>query len=595
MRARSISGVKIGFAFAAAGFLLSAGCTPPPEGGGTLPEPPANGQKGGSGPGATGGRSGSGGNGTTPPGASGGTGGTSTPSAGTPGRVTIRRLNRAEYDNTVRDLLGLDLGPSKMFDFVEDEFGDGFNNDADVLSLSPISIEKYLTSAQFLIDKALDPAPANAAVRNRLLVCTAAMPAAEADCTNRILETFVTRAFRRPVEKAELEPYAALVATAKGKGETYEAGLKVALAAVLVSPDFLFRVELDPKMGDSRALDNYEVASRLSYFLWASMPDDELFNKAKAGMLTGDEIGKQARRMLADPKVNQGFNAAMIDQWLQTGILKFAEPDVKFFPKWQAPLRAAMEQEVRTLMGSVLSGQASAQDLVKAKYVYANKSLATYYGLPGAAALTEDKFSKVDVTDKRRGGLLRTGSFLVLTSLPDTHSPTRRGVWILERLLCLHPPAPPAMIPAFQPNKITEGTLRQKLEKTHSGMGSSCMGCHAFIDPMGFALENFDGAGLWRDTDNNLPVDATGLMPGTGEKFNGAEDLSELLAKDPRFPACMAKQVLTYALGRKMKDGDQAAIKEIGEKFASGGFKVPTLIELVAQSPLMTTHRADKE
>jgi hypothetical protein len=254
-----------------------------------------------------------------------------------------------------------------------------------------------------------------------------------------------------------------------------------------------------------------------------------------------------------------------------------------------------MEQELRMLVNSVMTGEASAQDLINGKYIYANQALGKFYGLPGADKLPVDSFQKIDITDGKRGGVLRGGSFLVSSSHPGTHSPTRRGVWLLERILCTHPPAPPAMVPTFEPNKIAEGTLRQKLEKAHQGMGAACKGCHAFIDPMGFALENYDGAGLWRDMDNGQKVDASGEMPGTGEKFNGADELANLIAKDSRFAACMAQKVLTYGLGRKMTDGDQGIIKEIGGKFSSGGFKFPSLIELVAQSTLMTNHRADKE
>jgi hypothetical protein len=511
------------------------------------------------------------------------------------GRVTIRRLNKLEYDNTVRDLLGLNLAPSKMFDFVDDEWGDGFNNDADVLSLSPLSIEKYLTSAQFLIDKALDPAPANAAVRNKIMVCAVpAMP--EADCGRRIIGDFAKRAFRKPASTEDVNAFFALIDVAKKQGDNFEAGIKVALAAVLVAPDFLFRAEIDPTPGTERALDNWELASRLSYFVWASMPDDELFQKAEQKALTNpQEIARQIGRMLGDGKTASGFTQAMVEQWMQTVELRSAEPDVKFFPTWQIALRDAMEQEVRATLGPILTGMAPAQDLVGAKYVYANRALAQFYGLSGAASVPADRFEKVMVTDDKRGGVLRGGNLLVGSSHPDTHSPTRRGKWILERLLCEHPPPPPAMVPSFQPTMIAEGTLRQKLERVHVSMGASCNVCHSFIDPMGFALEHYDGAGAWRDQDNRLPVDATGIMPGTMEKFDGAAQLSALIAKDPRLPACMAKQFLTYGLGRKMGDKDQAVIQDLGKKFMEGGYKVPQLVELVAQSPLMTRRQAEKD
>jgi hypothetical protein len=579
MSARHWGSKQIGLALAAL-FVGSLACTGSVPGGRG-----AGGDGGNDETGGTGGSSGRGGTGNM------GTGG-SPPTTFEPGRVTVRRLNRAEYDNTMRDLLGLDLKPAQMFEFPEDEWGDGFNNDADVLTVSPIGIEKFLTSAQFLIGKALDPAPGNAAVRGKIMVCSPPMTA-EAECGRRIVGDFAKRAFRRPVANDELTPFTGLIELAKSKGDTFETGIKLALSAILVSPDFLFRAEIDPTPGAKRALNDWELASRLSYFIWASMPDDALFKKAEEGTLkTQAEIAKQVARMLADPKA-AGFTTAMVEQWMHTVDLGFAQPDNKFYPTWQQPLRAAMEQEVRAFIGPVLTGQAPAQDLLTGKYTYANQALAKFYGLPGADSLPTDRFQKVNLNDDRRGGVLRQGSFLVLTSHPDTHSPTRRGKWILERLLCVKPPPPPAMIPAFEPAMIKEGTLREKLESVHVSMGATCNGCHSIIDPMGFGLEHYDGVGLWRDVDNGKDVDATGVMPETGVKFDGAAEMSAAIAKDPRFPACMAKHVLTYALGRKMASTDQAAIDDLGKKFGSGGFKVPQLVELVAQSPLMTHRQAE--
>ena len=204
-----------------------------------------------------------------------------------------------------------------------------------------------------------------------------------------------------------------------------------------------------------------------------------------------------------------------------------------------------------------------------------------------------DRFEKVAVTDGRRGGVLRQGSYLVHTSHPTTHSPTNRGKFILDKLLCVRVPPPPGNVPAFVPSAEPTGTLRQKLEKLHVGLGAACAGCHAIIDPPGFALEHYDGAGLWRDMDNGLPVDATGTVPGTDTKFNGAAELSKEIAKDPRFPACLAKQVLTYATGRHLGDKDQPLIDDLGKKFAASGMKFPQLVELVATSPAMTHRQAE--
>jgi hypothetical protein len=582
MSART-KGICIGFALAlTAGSLGCTGSAGTKRGG---PDDPEN-EAGSTGNAGSGGKGGS-----TAMGGMGGSGpGPAVP--GGPGRVTIRRLNRVEYDNTIRDLIGLDLKPSKTFEFVEDEFGDGFNNDADVLTAPPITIEKYLTSAQSVIDKALDPA--NAAARARIMVCTVPM-VAEATCGPRIISEFARRAFRRPVTTEELAPYVGLIDVAKKNGDTFEIGLKLALSGILMSPDFLFRAEIDPARGVTRAVNDHELASRLSYFIWASMPDDALFKAATDKVLTKpEEIARQVARMLADPKA-AAFTSTMVEQWMHTSELANAEPAKTSFPMWQAPLRGAMEQEVRAFLGPILGGQAPAEELLTAKYVYANRALGMFYGLPGAASLPVDTFQKVMLTDTRRGGVLRQGSLLVGTSHPDVHSPTRRGKWILDRLLCSSPPPPPGNIPAFMPDKIPEGTLRQKLEKTHVALGAACMGCHAFIDPVGFALENYDGVGLWRDKDNNLPVDATGEIPGSGVKFKDAAEMSDAISKDERFPACVAKHILTYALGRKMTPNDNKSLDDLGQRFAAGGLKMPHLIELVSQSPLMTQRTAEKE
>jgi Protein of unknown function (DUF1592)/Protein of unknown function (DUF1588)/Protein of unknown function (DUF1595)/Protein of unknown function (DUF1587)/Protein of unknown function (DUF1585) len=591
MRMRSPSRIRATIPLAIA---LAAGACGGPQGGNSDPfTPPASGRNGGktgSQGGGTGGNSGSssgsGNTGSNDPGP---------PPAYQPGRVTLRRLNYVEYDNTLRDLLGIewkaDAKPSVKFQFPADEWGDGFFNDGDVLTSSPLTIEKYLGAAQYAIDQAFD-GNANKAARDRIFTCNPS-GSGEGDCLKKIVGEFARRAFRRPVTDEEVTPYLGLVEVAKKKGDSAEVGLKLALSAVLVSPDFLFRVELDTTPGKARILNDYEVASRLSYFIWASMPDEQLFGRAKDGALTKpEEVKTQVRRMLADPKAS-AFSLAMSEQWLHAMALQFAKPEKKFFPKWEEPVRDALAGEVNAFLAPILSGSTPAQEILTAKYVYANRMLGMYYGLPNAMNLPVDKFEKVMVTDNRRGGVLRQGSFLVHTSHPDTHSPTIRGKFILDKLLCSPPPPPPPTIPSFMPQAEPTGTLRQKLTKLHHAMGGACEACHAIIDPMGFALENYDGSGQWRDKDNGLDVDATGKMPGTEQAFNGAGELSEILAKDSRFASCLAKQVLTYATGRHLKDDDKPLIEELGKKFSSGGWKFPELVELVATSAPMTHRQSE--
>jgi hypothetical protein len=512
------------------------------------------------------------------------------PGEADPGRVTAHRLNAREYDNTIRDLVGLDLQPSTQFEFPADEWGDGFDNDADVLTVSPLSIEKYLAAAQSVIAQALDPV--NAAARQAILLCDPT-DAANATCVDQILGEFARRAFRRPIEGDELVPYRALVDLALTSGDDVERGLNNALAAMLVAPDFLYRVEPDAQADVIRALNGFELASRLSYFIWASMPDEELFTAAEQGVLgTADGITTQVQRLLADAK-SSAFLDVLVKQWLHTVELDFAEPDVRVFPSWQPSLELSMEQETRAFLAPIVAGEAPATDLLTANYSFVNQALAQYYGLPDAAQIPADQFVRVTLPDARRGGVLRQGSFLVLTSHPDTHSPTRRGKWILDRLLCRKPPPPPPDVPAFDPNVSSDGTLRQKLETLHQGAASSCAACHALIDPMGFALENYDGVGQWRDMDNGQPVDASGAMPETGVAFNGAAELSVAIAADPRFASCVSQQLMTYALGRHTTADDRPAIDALGQAFAAGGYDLAALVKSVATSNAMILRHSE--
>jgi hypothetical protein len=322
------------------------------------------------------------------------------------------------------------------------------------------------------------------------------------------------------------------------------------------------------------------------------MPDETLFQAASTGTLVQpDVIASQVQRMLADPKA-LAFSEVLTRQWMQAVALDYAEPDVNLFPLWKETLRPAMEQELQSFLLPIVAGAVPASDLLSANYTYANRELAEFYGLPNAATLT-DTFQRVDVDVNVRGGVLRQGSFLVLTSHPDRNSPTKRGKWILDRVLCSPPEPPPNTVPALDPNVPFEGSLRQRMETLHQAAGATCAGCHAIVDPMGFALEHYDAIGLWRETDNGYPIDATGLMPITDVPFDGAAQLTQAIAADPRFPACVAKQILTYALGRHTTQGDKALIDKLGSDFAASGSLLPKLVELVAQSPAMTSRETE--
>ncbi len=515
-----------------------------------------------------------------------------------PGRVTLRRLNQVEYDRTVRDLIGLDLTPSTTHGFTPDEYGEGFDNNADVLTLAPVDGELYLKATRDIAARALDPA--NPAARSRILVCDPAK-ATEAVCSLQIIRAFATRAFRRPVIDEELRPYLDLFAQVRSAQESYDRGIRLAIQGILMAPDFLFRVEIDPGPGIVHPISDFELASRLSYFLWSSMPDESLFAKATEKVLNRPaEIIGQVRRMLANPKADT-LNANLVRQWMQTSELdpEKKTPDPVLFPKFDEPLRAAMQQETNLFFGDVMRGKVAAFELLTANHVYVNRRLAQHYGLANAASVSPTQFSRVEISDGRRGGILRAASFLTVTSKNDVQSPVLRGKWVLDRILCSSPPAAPPNVPAFNPNdrSTTEGqmtgTVRQKLEKIHHNRGPICSGCHVAMDAIGFAFEHYDATGAWRDTEGNLPIDSSGVLADTDTKFRGAADLAGILQKDPRFAACIVRKMFSYALGRGLRDSDNPILKDVGARFVSDGMRFPQLIEAVATSPLVTMRQGE--
>ena len=494
-----------------------------------------------------------------------------------PGRVVAHRLNRVEYNNTVRDLFyGLDLRPADAFPI--DNFAEGFDNNAQELRMSNLLMEKYLDAA----DKIVLAGFANAASRARLVPCDLV---ADASCAQKAMTTFLERAYRRPVAATDMAPYLSLFDLARSKGDNAETGLQLAMRAALVSPAFIFRVEPDPPQGSSRALGDFEIAARLSYFIWSTMPDDELFAKGRAGALKStDEITRQTQRMLADPRAG-----ALIDnlagQWLYGRQVPEVTPDPVRFPapQFDAPLRDAMRTEMTLYLREVLFGDHSAVELLKSNFTFANKRLAQHYGLAEASGLGAD-FAQIKNTTVR-GGLLSQAGWLTVTSHSDMTSPVKRGKWILSELLCETPPQPPPNVGDLAKVPQT-GTLRQRLA-IHSQI-EPCKTCHSIMDPMGFGLENFDAIGRWRDTDEGAPIDATGTVPGTGEKFSNPAELAAALQKDPRFARCLTRKLLTYAIGRGMEPVDDPALDTLSQRFASGGNRFKDLVQIITTSPLMT-------
>ena len=485
------------------------------------------------------------------------------PEQGDVGNVTLHRLNASEYDNTVRDLLGDTSHPSAAFP--PDDGADSFTNNAAALSISPLLFEQYEAIAEKL---------ATSAVANKsIMTCDGAAPAADA-CAKQILTPFLKRAWRRAVTADEVAGLASLVPVAAQEGQPFSQGMQLAIKAALLSPNFIFRVEADPSPSATapHPLNDYELANRLSYFLWSSMPDDALLASADSGNLSKSlpELDAQVGRMLGDPKAH-----ALLDnfasQWLMH-TLPNAKPDATLFPAFDEGLRAAMAAETQAFVGSFLLGDQALPDILDAPFTFLNDRMATHYGIPG---VTGTDFVKVDVApESHRGGLLTQASILTMTAVATRTSPVRRGEWVLSDLLCSPPPPPPPNVPAL-PATTSVGTMRQRMEEHRKN--PACAGCHTLMDPIGLALEHYDAIGRWRDTDQGQAIDATGVL-GNGKAFDGATQLAQVIKTDPRFMKCATQKVFTYALGREPMDTEGTRLNALGKGFADGQFRARTLI-----------------
>ena len=641
-----------------------------------------------------------------------------------PGRVTVRRLNRNEYRNTVRDLLGFDYDAQAAFP--NDESGYGFDNIGDVLSLPPMLLEKYLAAADEIAravvvtedlaarrvrrvpaarfttqadavstveeetwgffregeivteyefgtagsyrlrlraygDQAGSELPRMSvrldggelvarpiraqsekpetfeipievsAGRHRLGVAylnnfnadgdrnlyltsfevlgptdvaaeeypelhrrilpRKAPAGGELAYAREVLTSLVARAYRRPAREAEIAKLVSLVDGVIRDGGRFEEGIQLALQAVLVSPYFLYRWEVDPEKlqpGVGRDLGPFEIASRLSYFLWSSMPDDTLFALARSGELAKREVREaQVRRMLADPKAS-ALVKYFGGQWLQIRNLDQSEPDATVFPTWDAGLREAMHRETELFLDAIVREDRRITELLDADFTFVNGRLARHYGIPG---IEGDEFRRVALAPGTgRGGVLTQGSVLTITSVPTRTAPVLRGKWILEQILGTPPPPPPPNVPPIEEGAeaAKNATFRQRLELHRSK--AECMPCHQKMDPLGFALENYDGIGAWRTTDGGRPIDNSAELPG-GRKFEGATGLKAVLTQHPDFPKALASKLLTYALGRGLEPSDRRAIQGLIERMTKNDFKFSALLLGVVESePFLRRH-----
>jgi hypothetical protein len=653
-----------------------------------------------------------------------------------PGRVTIRRLNRAEYNNTVRDLLGVTFRPAD--DFPSDDVGSGFDNIGDVLTLPPLLMEKYLAAAEQIAEKSIvtdarqftksqrqdrrqlkgegsaafdndrrrwtiassdgvvtadfefpregeylirvygaatragdepaqldvrldgksikvfdvnatrsaekyeiatrapggklsvsahflndfyDPDEPDEDRRDRNLRIDAfeldgpldiraedypefhrklihVQPGDKLDvgaAARQNLRPLINRAFRRPAGDNELALYGRLVEEAVAGGDSFEQGMQVALTAVLVSPQFLFRIEQDPGRNDPtgiRDLNDYELASRLSYFLWSSMPDDELFAVATAGKLRDPAVREQqVRRMLADPK-STALVENFIAQWLNLRLLDAASPDPERFDKFSPELKADMRRETELFCEAIIRDDRSILDFLGGRFTYVNGRLARHYGMEG---IRGDEFRRVEFTDDRRVGVLTQASVLTFTSNPGRTSPVKRGKWIMENLLGTPPPDPPPNVPELEATAKAKPNLSLREQLAEHRSNAVCASCHKTMDQLGFGLEHFDAIGQWRDKDGNHAVDASGELP-SGERFAGALELSGVLqASKTQFAKCLTEKMLTFALGRGLINADRCTIDSIVANLGTKDYRFSALVIEIANSEPFRKRRGEGE
>ncbi|HLY19994.1 MAG TPA: DUF1592 domain-containing protein [Bryobacteraceae bacterium] len=635
-----------------------------------------------------------------------------------PGHVTARRLNRSEYSNTIRDLLAVDFRAER--DFPTDDSGYGFDNIADVLTISPVLMEKYLDAAESIASRAMgaDPLPkkpieaqyhtkdktvrrvdlstieashrvewdgeyvvrvgmpgertadakpvtlgfwmdgtllktlpvetkpstlvyfdpyseaevrvylpagdhvfraafidddfvktlpekdaysskknkflnsivfvgpypsdVERASRKKILICD---PNSGQACVRKILTALSRRAYRRPPTPEELASLMKFVSLARSRGGSPEQGIQLAIEAMLVTPQFLFRIEHDPNPTDRQdvhRISDYELASRLSYFLWSSMPDDELLN------LAGDQklhepavLDGQVRRMLADKRAS-AFAANFAGQWLEIRNLDVVKPDPDKFPEWGPELRDAMKTETRMFFEYVLRENRPLSDFIDARYTFLNARLAKFYGIAGVSG---PDFRRVDLSGGQRGGLLSQASVLTVSSYPTRTSVVLRGKYVLNNILGSEIPPPPPDVPALDESAVgTLMSLRQQMEKHRAD--PMCASCHNKMDPLGFGLENYNAIGKWRTEDGKFPVDASGTLP-SGKSFQTPDEMRALLMSVlPQFSRCLTEKMLTYALGRGLQPYDRRTVDGIERDLAAEGYHFQSLIfEIVHSAP----------
>ena len=489
------------------------------------------------------------------------------------GRKPLHRLSRLEYNNTVRDLLGVDSQPADRFP-PDGGGGGGFDNNASTLFVPPILMEKYLAAASEIV----------AAAKPELIFHV--RPSETKDgptAAKENLAWLAERAFRRPVAADEIETLLGLFDTAMRQSGKWDDAMRQCVRAVLVSPSFIFRVEQDRVGLAPQRLSDWELASRLSYFVWSTMPDEPLFALAREGRLSDPATFEaQVRRMLADPKARV-FSENFASQWLRTRELRTSvRPANEGQPEFTSALRDAMAREPIVFFDALLREDRPLTECLDADYAFVNEELAKFYDL---CDVHGDGFQRVTLTDRSRGGVVTMAGVLTLTSYPRRSSPVLRGKWIMEEILGTPPPPAPPMIKSLPTSEKGRNglTLRQQLE-VHRNK-AECASCHKTMDQLGFGLENFSPVGSWRTTVAGIPVDASGELPD-GTKFTGPVELKQLLLeRRDEFTRNLTERMFSYALGRGVEQTDWLAIRQIARAVAQDEYRAQRLVLEIARSP----------
>jgi hypothetical protein len=511
-----------------------------------------------------------------------------------PGPAPIRRLSRSQYSATIRDLLNLHLDAGGALP-ADGAGGEGFDNAAETLFLSPIYAEKYLDAAK----QALSAAAKDPRARAKFLISKPGDGISPDQAARTILEDFLLRAFRRPVEESDLQVYLALFRSAQKQGDSFDDSILYALRGVLVSPQFLFRTEPPNPSPEPRLLDDYSLASRLSYFLWNSTPDGLLLALAESGKLQDPEILKgQVARMLRNPKSFE-FVQSFVEQWLRTRDLgQNVHPDAELFPMWKdAELQGDIRYQPVLFFQEILANDLSLLNLIDSKFTIVTRKLQRLYGLnlKPARANNGQQPQRVELPEgTHRGGLLGMSAILAVSSYPHRTSPVLRGKWMLDAMLGTPPPPPPADAPALEEGKSVEShNLRERLAQHRAN--AVCASCHSRIDPLGFALENYDAIGKWRTEDAGKPIDARGELPD-GTAFDGPDQLKAvLLEKKGLFMRNLTSKVLGYAVGRGLTLQDSCVMDDIVAQVERSDYSAHALIDAVVFSMPFRYQAAQKE